>query len=328
MGRRRCARVSAARGIRLPSLVERDARLGDVHDCARGVVAQARLLDVRLCSPCLSSGLVPGVVPRRDERELCLRDEDVVRGAAGQPRVDGRGEVSSRAIGGAEQRLGHASDEQRAGSPVACRGELLESALRVCERAFHAVRHHVRAQIGDPGLDRDAAVRERDGRGGPIGEGEPPLGLGRPPGQRAEPGAEDGERGEPYQVGLVEPCEPPLEGLHAPAVVEGLAELVDQRGDGGRLARGLSVEDRRLRQPIGRAPGHRAGVERGHHLGLAALELASQKLAEHVVVAVPLASPVERHDEAVRAHERLERRRGLRGLERRVAEVAAHPLEH
>ena len=214
------------------------------------------------------------------------------------------------------------------GSPVASRGEQLEGPLRVRERALDAVRHHGRAQSGDPGLDRGAAVRERDGRGGPIGEREPSLGIGRPPGQRAHPGAEDGDRGEPHQVVVVEPLEPLLEGLQAPAVVEPQCEPGDQPGDGGRLARGLAVEDRRLQQVIGHAPGHRAGVERGHRLGLAALELAPQELAEQVVVAVPLASPVERHDEAVRAHERLERRRGPRGLEHRVAEAAAHPLEH
>ena len=143
-----------------------------------------------------------------------------------------------------------------------------------------------------------------------------------------DPGAEDGDRGEPHQVVVVEPLEPLLEGLQAPAVVEAQGEPVDQPGDGGRLARGLAVEDRLLQQVVGHAPGHRAGVERGHGLGLAPLELASQELAEQVVVAVPLASPIERHDEAVRAHERLERRCGLRGLERRVAEAAAHPLEH
>ena len=47
-----------------------------------------------------------------------------------------------------------------------------------------------------------------------------------------------------------------------------------------------------------------------------------------MVVAVPLPLPVERHDEAVRALERLQRLPGSHGLEHRVAEAAAHPLEH
>ena len=44
-----------------------------------------------------------------------------------------------------------------------------------------------------------------------------------------------------------------------------------------------------------------------HHMRLAALELGAQQLAEQVVVAIPLPAPVERHHEAVRARERLER---------------------
>ncbi len=49
-----------------------------------------------------------------------------------------------------------------------------------------------------------------------------------------------------------------------------------------------------MHQAIARA------VERGHDVRLAALELVPQQLPEQVVVAVPLASPVEGHHEAVR----------------------------
>ena len=62
-------------------------------------------------------------------------------------------------------------------------------------------------------------------------------------------------------------------------------------------------------------------------LGLAALELVPQQLAEEVVVAIPLARPVERHHEAVRARERLERVRRPRRLEHGVAETAAHTIQ-
>ena len=61
---------------------------------------------------------------------------------------------------------------------------------------------------------------------------------------------------------------------------------------------------------------------------LAALELVAQQLAEQVVVAIPLAPPVERHHEAVRALERLERARRPRRLEHGVAQTAAHAIQH
>ena len=66
----------------------------------------------------------------------------------------------------------------------------------------------------------------------------------------------------------------------------------------------------------------------GTDVRLAALELVAQQLAEQVVVAIPLASPVERHDEAVRALERLERVCRPRRLEHGVAEAAAHAIQH
>ena len=64
-----------------------------------------------------------------------------------------------------------------------------------------------------------------------------------------------------------------------------------------------------------------------HDVGLAALELVPQQLAEQVVVAIPLAAPVEAHHEAVRAPERLERLSRPRRLEHGVAKSAAQALE-
>ena len=112
-------------------------------------------------------------------------------------------------------------------------------------------------------------------------------------------------------------------GLHAPVVVDRQRKGVDQAGDGVRLARGVPVDDRRLRKVVGDAPRHRAAVELGHDLRLAPRELVAQQLAEQVVVAVPLASPVQRHDEAVRPLERLERASRPRRLQHRVAQTAA-----
>ncbi len=72
-------------GILVSRLVERDAGRRHVRDRARRVVAEARLLDERLCRPRVSAGLAPGALLGREERELCLCDEDVLDGAGGQP---------------------------------------------------------------------------------------------------------------------------------------------------------------------------------------------------------------------------------------------------
>ena len=80
--------------------------------------------------------------------------------------------------------------------------------MGVGQRPLGAVGHHVRAQIGGPGRDRGAAVRQRDGRGGSLGQGEPPGGLGRPPCQRPEPGADDSQGRELHQVLVAEPAKP------------------------------------------------------------------------------------------------------------------------
>ena len=69
-------------------------------------------------------------------------------------------------------------------------------------------------------------------------------------------------------------------------------------------------------------------VQLGHHVRLAPLELVPQQLAEQVVVAIPLAPPVEPHDEAVRALECVERLCRPRRLEHGVAEPAGHTLQH
>ena len=183
----------------------------------------------------------------------------------------------------------------------------------------------MRAQRRDPRLDRGAAFRERDPRGCPVGECEPALGLVRSPGQRPPPRSVDGERRVLHELVVAEPLEPLLEGLHAAVVIERRTQCIDQAGDGVRLAGRATVADRVLGPVVGETPGHCTSVELGHQLGLRPLELVPEKLAEEVVVAVPLPLPVERHHEAVRALERLERLRRPGRLQHGVAETAAHP---
>ena len=61
---------------------------------------------------------------------------------------------------------------------------------------------------------------------------------------------------------------------------------------------------------------------------LAPLELVPQQLTEQVVVAIPLAPPVQAYDEAVRTLERVECVCRPGRLEHRIAERAGHALQH
>ena len=241
-----------------------------------------------------------------------MRQEDHLDGADGQSRSTAAVRSSVARSVAPSSACATPRTSERGRHPAALGGELIERQIGVGERPLDAVGHHVRPQGGDPRLDRRAAVRERDRRGRTVGEREPALGLRGPPGQHADPGSVDGERRVAHQVVVAEPPEPLLQGLHAAVVVERQRERVDQAGDGVGLAGGVPVDDRRFGQVVGDAPGHRPAVELGHDVRLAALELVAQQLAEQVVVAIPLAAPVERHDEAVRALERLERLRPTR----------------
>jgi len=160
-------------------LVERDARCRHVRERACRVVAEVPLLDERLRRPRPLPCLAPGSVVGGEERELCLREDDHFGGAAGLPRLDGRGEVIRSAVGCAEQRMRDSAQEQRARPPPAVRGELIDSQIAVGDRSLDTVGHHSRPQRGHPGLDRRASIRERDRRGCPLGESEPPLCLCR-----------------------------------------------------------------------------------------------------------------------------------------------------
>ena len=146
-----------------------------------------------------------------------------------------------------------------------------------------------------------------DRRRRPVGERKPPLGLCRSPREHTDPGPVDGEGRVSHKLVVAEPRQPLLQGLDSTVVVRRQGEGVDHAGDGVGLARRVPVDDRLFGQAVGDAPVHRPAVECGYHMRLAALELVAQQLAEQVVVPIPLALPVERHHEAVRARERLER---------------------
>ena len=105
-------------------------------------------------------------------------------GADGQPPFDGRNEIIRGAIGYAEQRMRNASNEERGRDQTALGCELIKCQIGVGERPLNTLPIMSRTQSGDPGLDRGAAIRERELRGRSVGESQPPLGLRGPPRQR------------------------------------------------------------------------------------------------------------------------------------------------
>ena len=293
-------------GIVLSGLVQCDARRRHVRQRARRVVAEARIVDERLCRRRSSPSLAPGSLLGREECELRLREVRPPRRRRRRVPVSTAAVRSSVARSVAPSSACATPRRSATADPTTLRGQLIQRQIGVGERLLDTVRHHVRPQGGDPGLDRRAAIRERDRRGCPVSESEPALGICGPARQRADPGTDNGECGVSPQLVIAEPSEPLLQGLHPAVVVDRQGKGVDQAGDGVRLTRSVPVDDRRLVEVVGDAPRHRPTVEFGHHVRLAALELGAQQLAEQVVVAIPLASSVERHHEAVPALERLE----------------------
>lgn len=74
-------------------------------------------------------------------------------------------------------------------------------------------------------------------------------------------------------------------------------------------------------------PGAGPSVQNRHHVSIGRGELVLQQLAEQLVVAVPLALRVERHEQRVRTFQLRQQRGRARTIEHRVAQVTAHTVE-
>ena len=126
----------------------------------------------------------------------------------------------------------------------------------------------------------------------------------------------------------LEPVHPAQHGVRASAGPDRVGDLQDEPGDTIGVAGALGVVDRVLRRPVGLEPCRRAHVELAGSARFLPAQLRQQQLAQQVVVAVPLAAPVERHDEEVAALQLFQQRARSRRVERGIAQRATHPLEH
>jgi hypothetical protein len=123
------------------------------------------------------------------------------------------------------------------------------------------------------------------------------------------------------------PCHPVLQGRDPPSPEVRLRVVADQVGGLRELPRGGGVVDRRLHVTGVPVPCRRPAVERRDQLRLAAGQLQAQQLREQMVVAVPLAVVVERHQELVDALQLDQQLGRAGGLQYRVAEGTRQALE-
>jgi hypothetical protein len=90
----------------------------------------------------------------------------------------------------------------------------------------------------------------------------------------------------------------------------------------------VGVPERRFRPIVLFEPFGSSSVQYRSKLRLLVGELAQQEVAEQVVIAVPLAMPIERNQKQVQLLERRQRRCGISALEDGVAERTAQFLQH
>ena len=118
----------------------------------------------------------------------------------------------------------------------------------------------------------------------------------------------------------------PAKKLPDPPAPDELAVVLDEQlGHRLGVPRGGGVLDRVLDEPVRTAPGRRAATQ---HRRLLAPELQLQKLAEQMVIAVPLPARVQGDQEHVRARELREHRGRVLAAEDRVAQLGREPSQH
>jgi len=157
----------------------------------------------------------------------------------------------------------------------------------------------------------------------------PPLGLGRLPGR---PGGERGEHGG-QRVFLdpaprIEPPDPALQGGDPALRVGRPPEFSHQLDSAIDVPGGHGVLQRFPGQVIARAPGGGAAPQDRDQGGLQPFQLREQHVAEQVVVAVPLAAVVQRHQQHVGSGQFGQHRSGAGQFQHRLAQRPGHALQH
>jgi len=274
-------------------------------------------------------GPVPVAMCHRDQRSFAQRDREDI-GRAGCRRDAGRilqGHVAAVEVAG--------KDPRDALQECGCR---IRDAL-VCEPAgglvgvgAHLV-HSLPAQHGPlqsgPGFGDRVSGPRRIAVLPVINSVRPSFGVGRVPrqgGQQRGHYRSDWMFLDPALV--FQPSEPPLNGGDPATPVGGDPEDSRQASCGINIPGRRGVLQRLLGQAVLQAPAGGAALQDGHQAGVQAGQLGQQHVAEQVVVAVPLLSPVQRYQQQVRPPQVRQHRRGPALPEHRIAQRPAHALQH
>ena len=236
-------------------------------------------------------------------------------------------ELLDRLLGIAVERVRDAEGGHRGRVPRASGTLEVHRRGGVEEHPLHAQRPHHPPQDRACGGERGAAVRQVTVEGPALRGVQAPLRPERVAVQRPHPGGGDRQRrvaGEAVVVQGVQPAADrtgPAGGDEVPGVP------VHQQGGGRDVPAGDRVRDRLLRQPVLLVPAGRALVHPGLLAGLAAAQLGQEHLRDQAVIAVPLAVPVQRHDEQAASGGLGQPAGGAAAAEHVVAQRAAHLLE-
>ena len=249
-----------------------------------------------------------GLVPAGGREQRALREGDDPGGDDADA-LGLLGRVGQRCVGCvvlAEQQMRRTAQDERRRTPAARGPELPQGELRVGLHLVDAADALRRTHDRQPGLDGCAPVRERLSERGALGERQPPLRSGRPPGEAVRPGLEDGDLGMALEIaGLVEPPEP---GLHGLALARGPGRErvpADEARKPVDVPGRVRVGDRRLGLPVLLAPDGGAAAEIRGGARLAPLQLGPEIGPELAVVAVRPAAAVEWDEEKIGLVERL-----------------------
>ena len=108
----------------------------------------------------------------------------------------------------------------------------------------------------------------------------------------------------------------------------GTASCSTRSGHGIDVFGGDGVFQRLFGLVVAQAPGGRAAAQHRDQAGFQAVQLGEQHVAEQVVVAVPLAAAVQRHQQQAGPGQLGQRRGRAALIQHRLAQRPAHPLQH
>jgi hypothetical protein len=273
-------------------------------------------------------GLVPALPVHGHHRALGQGDRGRGQRTGLGGDLDGVGQDGVGLVGLPGQQIADPLQQLSRGPPLTARAELGQSGLGVGPHPVHAIAAQQRPQQRQEALT-GAAIRQRPGSRPVFGRIRPAFGRHRLTDQGLQPGPEHGHRPVASQQPLVlEPAKPAAGGIHPPGAVGGQGQPPDQPGDPIGVPGGLGMVDRRLRQPVGLAPGGRPGVQHWDQLGLTPAQLGGEQLLEQMVVAIPAALAIQGDQQQVGLLQPGQDLSGSGGVQDPIARRPAHPLQH